>query len=80
MKNSVLIQPLITEKAMKDVAKNRYTFLVDKTANKNAILAEVARTFKVKPLDIKTVTIKNKKKAIIKLPKDQKIALFDQNA
>lgn len=96
MKSDLLLRPIITEKAMKDVANNRFTFAFAKTANKSQILEIISKTFNVKPLNIKTIMVKGKskisrktrettkldnwKKAIIQLPKDQKIDLFDKNA
>lgn len=93
MKNKILIRPIVSEKSMREAAANRFTFEVAKEASKPEILTEVAKTFKVKPLNIKTITIKGKsrragktrqlvvgqsyKKAIVELPAGQKIALFD---
>lgn len=93
MPNKILFRALISEKSMKEAASNRFTFEVAKETTKPEIAAEVARTFKVQPISIKTITIKGKsrragktrqlvagqsyKKAIVELPKGQKIALFD---
>ncbi len=87
------MRPVITERSMKDAAANRYTFAVVKESTKPAITAEVAKIFGVKPIGIKTITVRGKtkmsrktrqisratdwKKAIIELPKEQKIDLFD---
>ncbi|MBI3559303.1 50S ribosomal protein L23 [Candidatus Gottesmanbacteria bacterium] len=73
----VLIKPIITEKAMNAVKTNRYTFAVAKEANKNQIAREIKEVFGFQPLAVKTVTIQNKKKAIIKLKPGEKIDLFD---
>lgn len=93
MKSDIFIRPIITEKSMAAAARNQFTFEVVVTANKNAIATEAERLFKVTPLAVKTITIPEKtkrdrrsgrliverkrKKAIIVLPKGQKIALFD---
>ncbi len=91
--NPVLIKPLISEKSMRDAAKNRYTFLVHQDANKSQIMKEVAEVFKVKPMSVKTIMMKgkvsqnkktrslsrdqNRKKAIIELSVGQKLDIFD---
>jgi len=96
MKSNLLLRPIITEKAMKDAAKNCFTFAFVKTANKSQISEIISKTFNVKPISVKTIMVKSKakisrktrettklsnwKKAIVQLPKDQKIALFDKNA
>ncbi|MCL4397823.1 50S ribosomal protein L23 [Patescibacteria group bacterium] len=93
MKSNILLRPVVTEKSMKDAAVNRYTFAVTKEANKAQILAEITKAFSVTPLSVKTITVKGKtslsrktrevsrktdwKKAIVELPKEQKIDLFD---
>lgn len=93
---TIIIQPIITEKSLKEVAKNRYTFLVAKEADKTAIKKAIKSMFDV---DVKAVTVatmrgsrtiksrfgrKTKsftyKKARVVLPKDQKIALFEEIA
>jgi len=89
----ILIRPLVTEKSMKDAAKNRYTFAVSKDANKNQIIQIVAETFNVKPVSISTIMVHGKskmnknsrqiskaenwKKAIVTLAAGQKIDIFD---
>lgn len=89
----VLKRPIITEKSMKLADKHLYTFEVDKNATKAAIAKEVADKFNAKVLSVKTINIKGEtksqkrvrkfyqsqgfKKAIVQLPKNQKIALFE---
>lgn len=89
----ILIKPIITEKAMKAVQTNCYTFAVAKEANKHQIAQEIKTVFGFKPLTIKTITVPGKtkrsgktrlekkanswKKAIIKLKAGEKIDLFD---
>lgn len=93
MKSNILIRPIITEKSMKDAASGRFTFAVDKEANKAQIALAISQTFPVKVTAVKTITIKGKtrrsgkarravllsswKKALIQLEKGQKIDLFD---
>lgn len=90
---NILLRPIISEKSMQDAAKNRYTFAVGKASNKAQIFKAVAATFSVKPVSVKTITVKGKsrlagktrqmvkgedwKKAIVELPAGQKIDLFD---
>lgn len=74
-------------------SQNAYTFIVDRGATKGQIKDAVEKTFGVKVLSVNTTTVAgkgkrtgkkrmsvvqpDKKKAIVKLAKEQKIALFD---
>lgn len=96
MLNNILIRPIVTEKSMKDAARNCYTFAVAKESNKAQIAMAIKESFSVKPISIKTITVKGKtrrsgrtrqetktslwKKAIVELEIGQKIGLFDANA
>jgi len=89
----ILKKPKITEKSMAQVAHGRYTFEVSKDATKKDIKREVEKQFSVKVLDVRTMNYKPKakrvgrtrkitfgpvfKKAIVFLPSDQKIDLFE---
>lgn len=91
--SQVIIKPAITEKSTRALKENKYSFLVDRRANKKLVREAVEKLFKVKVLDIwisktlgkvkKVGRLKTKtkestyKKAIVKLAKDQKIDLFD---
>lgn len=91
--NSILIKPLITEKSMAEAAIGRFTFVVNKFAEKSGIAVEIAKLYKVKPIKIQTSVVKGKKKrtgkkrletkksdwkkATVTLEKGQKIDLFD---
>ena len=91
--NGLLIKPIITEKSLKEAAKGRYTFMVEKSANKPYISQVIAKVFGVKPVGIKTLIVKGEfkrkgklrllskesswKKAIVQLAPGQKIELFD---
>ncbi|MCI6157282.1 MAG: 50S ribosomal protein L23 [Peptoniphilaceae bacterium] len=83
----IIIAPIITEKAMADMASNKYTFRVDSGANKAEIKAAVEAVFDgVKVARVNTVTMKSKtkragyhvskksdwKKAIVTLAEDSK--------
>lgn len=89
----ILKRPIITEKSMKLAGVNFYTFEVDKDATKLQIAKVIADKFNVKVLGVRTINVKGEiksqkkvrkmyrsegfKKAIVKLGKDQKIALFE---
>ncbi|MBQ9448789.1 MAG: 50S ribosomal protein L23 [Acholeplasmatales bacterium] len=84
--------PIITEKTIKLKEDfNKYTFKVNKTANKIEIKNAVEEIFKVKVLSVNTVNVLPKrarvgqyigfkpayKKAIVKLADGDKIAAFE---
>ena len=89
----VIIAPVITEKSMQDAALGRFTFKVAVGANKPLIKQAIEERFKVKVLQTYVSLVKGRtdkkgirrqefvksawKKATVRLPKDQKIALFD---
>ena len=91
--NDVIIAPIISEKSMRDVSSNKFTFRVAKQANKGIIKKAIEDKFKVNALRISTSIVKGKKsrfgtrrievlqsswkKAVIKLRQGQKIGLFD---
>ncbi|PIX68346.1 50S ribosomal protein L23 [Candidatus Shapirobacteria bacterium CG_4_10_14_3_um_filter_35_13] len=87
-----LQKPLISEKAIYTQSLGKYTFVVDKDANKDQIATEFKQVFGITPLAVNTVTIKGKvkinwknrrpinkpnvKKAIITVGKDKKIDML----
>lgn len=89
----VIIAPIITEKSMRDAALGKFTFKVIIEANKPLIKEAIEEKFKVKVLKTFVSIVKGRtdrrgirrqefvksawKKATVRLPKDQKIALFD---
>lgn len=89
----VIVAPIITEKSMQDAKMGKFTFKVALQANKPLIKQAIEKKFKVKVLKVFVSIIKGRtdrkgikrekfvkspwKKTIVKLPKDQKIALFD---
>jgi len=88
----VILGPVITEKSMNDARSGKFTFKVAKSADKTQIKKAVEGKFKVNVVDVATIIVKPKqkmsfqrhkvtvpswKKAIVKVLKDQKIALFD---
>ncbi len=88
MKNphDIVIKPIITEKSMEDITEKKYTFKVDKRANKVEIRNAVEEIFDVKVEKVNTMNMRGKKKrmgryegrrpnwkkAIVKLTKDSK--------
>ncbi|MCL6558680.1 MAG: 50S ribosomal protein L23 [Firmicutes bacterium] len=86
----ILKRPVVTEKSMKLLEENKYTFIVDLNANKTEIKRAVEDLFKVKVDKVYTMRYKGRlkrvrnivgrtsdfKKAIVKL-KEGKINLFE---
>jgi len=84
---SIIIEPIVTEKAVNLSAANKYVFKVDKKATKSAIKKEIVKIFKVKVDDVNIINQKGKqkrrgrilgrtasfKKAIVTLKKGEKI-------
>lgn len=87
----VLIRPVISEKSMGLMEENKYTFYVDRNANKIEIKNAVEKLFKVTVLSVNTITVKGKlkrlgrtqgmtptkKKAIVTLKQGDKIEIFE---
>src|SRR3989344_3134134 len=89
----VILAPIITEKSIRDAALGKFTFKVATAANKPLIKQAIEEKFKVKVLQTFVSIVKGRtdkkgvrrqefvkaafKKATVRLPKDQKIALFD---
>ena len=93
MKNprDIIIKPIISEKSVEQMEQNKYTFKVDKKANKIDIKQAVEAIFKVKVTDVKTMNVKGKlkrlgryqgrtpdwKKATVTLQEGDKIEIFE---
>ena len=60
--HDVIIKPIITEESMNDMAYKRYTFKVDKKANKSEIKKAVENIFNVKVEKVNTMNILGKEK------------------
>ena len=87
----IIIRPVVTEKAMNMLADNKYTFMVDKKANKTEIKNAVENIFSVKVDKVATINVTGKlkrvgkfegrkpdrKKAIVTLKSGEKIRLFE---
>lgn len=88
MKNvhDVIVKPIITERSMSDMADKKYTFQVDKSANKLEIKEAVEKIFGVEVEKVTTANVRGKfkrvgvhvgktasyKKAIVKLTEKSK--------
>ncbi|WP_010259373.1 50S ribosomal protein L23 [Treponema primitia] len=87
----VLIEPVLSEKANNLREEGKYVFRVDPSATKIQIKEAVRRLFNVHPISCSVMVVGGKpkrqrnrsgytsnwKKAIIRLPKDEKISLFE---
>lgn len=89
----ILKKPVISEKSMKLAQNGLYTFEVDKEANKPLIAKAVSEKFNVKVLKVKIINVKGRvksqkrvrkiyqtggfKKALVKLGKGEKLAIFE---
>lgn len=87
----VLIKPIVTERTMDLLADNKYTFKVNKAANKIEIRKAVEEMFKVTVTNVTTMNVKGKvkrmgrfegktsswKKAIVTLQAGDKIELYE---
>ena len=86
----VIIKPIVTEKSMRLLDDNRYTFLVHPEANKTEIKVAVERIFDVKVTSVNTMNRQGKtrrtrygtgrradtKRAIVSLAEGQSIDIF----
>ncbi|WP_026895043.1 50S ribosomal protein L23 [Clostridiisalibacter paucivorans] len=84
--HDIIRKPVITEQSMNDMAEGKYTFVVDKRANKTEIKNAVEHVFGVKVAKVNTMNMKGKlkrmgmnigrrpswKKAIVQLTEDSK--------
>jgi len=87
----ILIEPVLSEKANMLREQGKYVFKVAMSANKIQIKEAVRRLFNVHPISCTVMVVGGKpkrlrhrsgytatwKKAIVKLPKDEKIGLFE---
>ena len=58
----IIKKPLLSEKSYAGIADKRYTFVVDKNANKVEIKKAVEEIFKVKVKQVNTLNVKGKEK------------------
>ena len=87
----ILIEPVLSEKANLLREQGKYVFKVDPRANKLQIKEAVRRLFNVHPISCTVMVVGGKpkrlryrsgntatwKKAIVRLPKDEKIGIFE---
>ncbi|GHV77792.1 50S ribosomal protein L23 [Spirochaetia bacterium] len=87
----VLIEPVLSEKANGLREDGKYVFKVDPSATKIQIKEAVRKLFNVHPISCTVMVVGGKpkrlrnragytstwKKAIVRLPKDEKISLFE---
>lgn len=87
----IIIKPVVTEKSMNLLADNKYTFIVDRRANKTEIKNAIENIFSVRVDNVNTINLKgkakrmgrfegrtpNRKKAVVTLKPGQKIRLFE---
>ena len=94
--HDVVIRPIITEKSMTLAGKDKYTFAVAKSANKEQIKEAVEKLFKVIVMSVATIVEKGGsirtgmkrvevtkqpwKKAIVTVKKGEKIGVFEIGA
>lgn len=90
--HEVLIRPIVTERSTGLMEENKYTFRVDKNANKIEIKFAVETLFKVNVTDVKTMNVKGKlkrqgrtqgytpswKKAIVTVQAGQRLPIFEE--
>lgn len=91
--HDIIIKPLVTEKAVNLAQEqNKYTFYVDRKANKIEIKNAIEEIFKVKVLAVNTMNVKGKKKrvgrhggmtaarkkAVVTLSPNDKIEIFEE--
>ncbi len=89
-----MITPVFTEKSLRLAKEGKYTFWVSADSDKPNIKSEIARTFGVKIISIKTINVSNEsgrnakgnkfakiggKKAIVTLKDGDKIDIFEES-
>jgi len=89
--DQILIEPVLSEKVNLLREEGKYVFKVDPRANKAQIKEAVAKLYNVHPVSCNVMRVGGKpkrlrsrpgytsswKKAIVKLPKDEKIGIFE---
>ena len=60
----IIVRPIITERAMADVANKKYVFEVAKTAGKVEIKDAVEKAFGVKVAKVNTINVSGKNKRL----------------
>jgi len=87
----ILIEPVLSEKANQLREEGKYVFKVAQSATKTQIKEAVRKLFNVNPISCTTMVVGGKpkrqryrkgytstwKKAIVRLPKEEKISIFE---
>lgn len=73
-----MLKPVVTEKAINLGKLGKYTFWVGKGDSKPKIKAEVAKTYKVEVVSVRTSNAGGRKKAIVVLKEGQKLDLYGE--
>ena len=60
--HDIIIKPVVTENSMDDMADGKYTFVVDRRANKTEIKNAIEQIFDVKVDKVNTMNMKGKMK------------------
>ena len=89
----IKLEPVLTEKSLKNAAEGKYTFFVDRGLNKYQIRKHVEEIFGVSVVKVRTLKkpgekkrtvygrkkiIKPRKKAIVTLKEGEKIKVFEE--
>ena len=61
----VILAPIISEKSMNQAGKGKFTFRVEKTADKIQIRKEIEDKFKVNVLSVATSMVKGKREDLV---------------
>ena len=64
----IIVRPVITEKSMQLLEDNKYTFVVEREANKIEIKRALEEIFEVKVKAVNTANFKGKKKRLGRYP------------
>ena len=87
----ILVRPLVTEKSAIAESMNKYSFVVQKDANKNQIMQAVLELYGVKPVSVNMINVDGRrvrfgrsigrrsdyKKAIVTLPQGKAITIHE---
>jgi len=60
----IIIKPIVTEKSNMNIQEGKYTFKVNKKANKVEIAKAVEKLFEVKVLKVNTINVNGKEKRV----------------
>ncbi|KGE70688.1 50S ribosomal protein L23 [Spirochaeta lutea] len=89
--DQIIIAPIVTEKSSAERELGKYTFVVDKRANKIQVEEAIKSLFKVNPIACNVVNVKGKpkrlrqaagktsswKKAVVTLKEGETISVFE---